>query len=105
MTFEIVLPKRCLNCDRGADEVEALVAGLGIYLCGSCALEMAASARSADATASGSTDGDVRCGFCGKRRDAVEYAAVGMVRDFLVCGECLELVGEMVADAVPQLPE
>lgn len=96
-----LFPKRCANCDRGPEDVKRLVSGLGVYLCGSCAAEMAAGlhpdeAIPAEIAAAGR---DAVCSFCGKRRDQVAFLAVGKACDFLVCDGCLALVMDIVADA------
>src|SRR5512133_2249771 len=88
----------CTWCGRPPSEVEKLIAGPKVYICGSCVegAERTARAR-ADATPfTGTTKRSTgqRCAFCGKR--AARDRALGNAPAGDVCSECLRVCREIL---------
>lgn len=107
---------RCTFCGRAQDAVTKLVAGPGVCICDGCV--SAAAAVIATGGASGTSTATIqtvpaatrgrRCSFCTRRRHQVTAMAVvpgtagdpgtrKVAGDAAVCGECLQLCGEILA--------
>jgi len=101
-------PRTCSFCGREQRQVRKLVAGPGgVYICDPCimaAVGVSSSGRPAKhpALATGSSDGDLTCSFCGKRRADVATLVVGRPSADSstpsICDECLGLCGEILSE-------
>jgi ribosomal protein L37AE/L43A len=80
----------------------SLVAGPGVYICSGC-VELAHDVGAGDMTERTvamrlqTPDDREPCSFCGKRREQVEFVVEGV--GARVCNECLDLSGEVLAEA------
>lgn len=82
----------CTFCGKHQRDVARLIAGPDVYICGGCALGMAAALGGQDGAATGA------CAFCGKSAPEVRIASHERAN---VCGDCLGLVLDIVAEAAP----
>jgi hypothetical protein len=112
-------PTACSFCGRSREEAGSCVAGPNVGICDAC-VDLAQEALDTGAAAIGTltrlvslglSDPRARCSFCGKRRD--QAAGMAETPDRLVaskysrrrspprvCGECLELCGEIIAEDI-----
>jgi len=101
-------PRTCSFCGREQRQVRKLVAGPGgVYICDPCimaAVGVSSSGRPAKdpALTIASSDGDLACSFCGKRRADVATLVVGRQSAGssppTICDECLGLCGEILSE-------
>jgi len=97
-------PGPCSFCGRTAEQVKALIAGPGVYICDRCipvaSQTIATGEPGGPPTAAiepvAVEDMTEKCSFCGKRRHQVPgLAAAGSAR---ICAECLQLCHEILAE-------
>jgi hypothetical protein len=103
--------KSVIACNFCNSATRRLVAGPGVYICAAC-VEIAQDVGAGRRQDGGMVvkehgDDEARCSFCGKRPSQVPYVvAAGST---LICGECLDLCAEIVAEGLsveidPRIP-
>ena len=97
-------PGPCSFCGRTAEQVKALIAGPGVYICDRCIPVASQTITTGEPGGPPNAviepvaveDITEKCSFCGKRRHQVPgLAAAGGAR---ICAECLQLCHEIVTE-------
>ena len=87
-------PLRCVHCARTREPGRRFISGPNIYICESCGADAAVR------FGNGPPETTVlRCSFCWKESQAV---TLGAQRDHAICGDCVQLVTEIFAEADEQ---
>ena len=97
-------PRACSFCGRPKRKSRQLVAGPGVFICGSCvtlANGVVSTGRDTETplgpvVALAEENGRERCSFCGKRRHQV--AGLASTGDAEICNECLTLCEEILVE-------
>ena len=91
----------CTFCGRPQDQVEKLIAGPKVFICGACVAFAertlcGSTAASGGALALAGDGVRTRCSFCGKRRTPDRALLAGPEAN--ICGACLDVCRQILTD-------
>lgn len=104
----------CSFCGRGRHETRKLIAGPALYICDVCVAQGSGIAVGGDAGAPelskveilGGVPGTAaaHCSFCGRNHDSTVTMVTDRTRAFRICGECLGLCRDILAEDAKAAP-